>query len=57
MTPTIKKMESRKIKIEWQVPIMTIQGFGFGKQTDLEFDKNPHQYAPPPDTYNIASFV
>ena len=54
---TTKKMESNKIKIEWQVIITIILAFGYGKQNDLEFDKNPHQYAPPPDTYNLPTFV
>lgn len=32
-------------------------GMGKGKKTDLDVGKHPHQVTPPPDTYNIASFV
>ena len=28
-------------------------GFGYGKKTDLEFNKNPLQVVPPSNTYNI----
>jgi len=31
--------------------------FGYGKKTDLDFDKNPLHVVPPPNTYEIASFV
>ena len=31
--------------------------FGYGKKTDLEVGKNPHQVTPPPNTYNIPTFV
>ena len=32
-------------------------GFGYGKKTDLEFDKNPQHVVPPSNTYNLKSFV
>ena len=32
-------------------------GFGYGKQNDLEFDKNPLHITPSPDTYNLSTFV
>lgn len=32
-------------------------GFGIGKKTDLEFDKNPLHVVPPPNTYNLSTFV
>lgn len=32
-------------------------GFGIGKKTDLEFDKNPLHVVPPPNTYNLPTFI
>jgi hypothetical protein len=32
-------------------------GMGKGKKTDLDYGKHPHQEAPSPDVYQIASFV
>jgi len=32
-------------------------GFGYGKKTDLDVGKDPHNIAPSPDTYDLASFV
>lgn len=32
-------------------------GFGYGKKTDLEVGKDRHNIAPPPDTYELASFI
>ena len=34
-----------------------ILGFGYGKKTDLDIGKNRHNVVPPPDTYNLNSFV
>ena len=34
-----------------------IQGFGYGKNTDLEQGKHPHNHTPSPDNYQIDSFV
>ena len=33
------------------------QGFGYGKKTDLETGKHPHNLTPSPDNYQIDSFV
>ena len=30
---------------------------GYGKKTDLDVGKHPHNETPPPDTYNLKSFV
>jgi len=30
---------------------------GYGKKTDLDVGKDPHNIAPSPDTYNLKSFV
>jgi hypothetical protein len=30
---------------------------GYGKKTDLEYGKHPHNETPPPDQYNLDSFV
>ena len=32
-------------------------GIGYGKKTDLDVGRHPHNIVPSPDTYNIASFV
>jgi hypothetical protein len=32
-------------------------GIGFGKKTDLDVGKDPHNVAPSPDTYNLPTFV
>lgn len=32
-------------------------GFGYGKKTDLEVGKDRHNVTPPPDTYNLATFI
>jgi len=32
-------------------------GFGYGKKTDLEVGKNRHNITPPPDTYNLSTFI
>ena len=42
---------------EKQVQFIFNIGFGYGKKTDLEFDKNPLQVVPPSNTYNIDSFI
>jgi hypothetical protein len=31
--------------------------FGFGKKTDLDYGKHRHNKSPPPDKYQIDSFV
>ena len=31
--------------------------FGYGKKTDLDVGKNPHQVTPPPDSYSIPTFA
>jgi hypothetical protein len=43
--PGIEKNDSRKA------------GIGYGKKTDLDYGKHPHNEAPSPDKYNISSFV
>ena len=42
---------------EKQVPRSFKLGFGYGKKTNLDFNKNPEHYVPPSNTYNIQSFV
>ncbi len=34
-----------------------ISGFGYGKKTDLDVGKHPHNINPSPDTYNLNTFV
>jgi len=31
--------------------------FGYGKKTDLDVGKNRHNVTPPPDTYNLNTFI
>jgi hypothetical protein len=33
------------------------KGFGYGKKTDLDVGKHPHNVTPSPDNYQIDSFV
>lgn len=37
--------------------ILIILGFGFGKKTDLDVGKHPHNKSPSPDHYKIDAFV
>jgi hypothetical protein len=32
-------------------------GIGYGKKTDLDYGKHPHNETPPPDRYQLNSFV
>lgn len=32
-------------------------GFGIGKKTDLDVGKDPHNVAPPPNSYDPPTFV
>ncbi len=42
---------------EPQVSFLFNRGFGIGKKTDFDVGKDPHNIAPPPNTYDIPTFV
>ena len=48
--PILKSKE--KLVYKW-----IISAFGYGKKTDLDVGKHPHNVVPSSDTYNIKSFV
>lgn len=43
--PGLEKNQNRK------------SGIGYGKKTDLDVGKHPHNETPSPDKYNLSSFV